>query len=152
MSTPAKITIQPLTTSDQQTWLALWQGYQAFYKTEIAASTSQITWHRLLDPDEPMFGALALVNGEAVGLVHWIFHRSSWTVGNYCYLQDLFVADHQRGGGIGRQLIEHVYATAKAANCSRVYWLTHESNDTAMQLYDRIAERSGFVQYRKRLD
>lgn len=152
MSTSAKITIHPLTTSDQQTWLALWQGYQAFYKVEIAATTSQVTWRRLLDPDEPMYGALALVDGEAVGLVHWIFHRSSWTVGNYCYLQDLFVAAHQRGGGIGRQLIEHVYAAAKAANCSRVHWLTHESNDSAMQLYDRIAERPGFVQYRKRLD
>jgi GNAT superfamily N-acetyltransferase len=84
-----------------------------------------------------------------LGLVHSIYHRSSWTTGDHCYLQDLFVADDARGGGIGRALIEHVYADAKRRGASRVYWLTHESNHNAMQLYDRIADRSPFIQYRK---
>src|SRR5690606_41353595 len=88
-------------------------------------------------------------NGRAVGMVHWIFHRSCWTAGDYCYLQDLFVAQDVRGGGHGRALIEHVYAQARAVNAARVYWLTHETNHTAMQLYDRIAERPGSLQYRK---
>ena len=69
-------------------------------------------------------------------------------VGDYCYLQDLFVAEGRRGDGVGRLLIEAVVAKARALNCSRVHWLTHETNRDAMQLYDRIAERSGFVQYR----
>ncbi len=83
--------------------------------------------------------------------MHWIFHRSTWTAGDYCYLQDLYVAPDVRGAGAGRKLIEHVYAQAAAANCARVYWLTHETNATAIQLYDRIADRSGFIQYRKTL-
>jgi len=86
-----------------------------------------------------------------VGLVHHIRHRSCWTTGDYCYLQDLFVSPALRGSGIGRKLIEHVYAEASRAGCARVYWLTHETNATAIRLYDRVAERSGFVQYRKNL-
>ncbi|RJG12807.1 GNAT family N-acetyltransferase [Pseudomonas cavernicola] len=145
------LTIRPIGQDDHAAWLPLWQGYQAFYKAEIPAGTSAVTWQRFLDPTEPMHAALAWQDERAVGLVHWIFHRSCWTPGDYCYLQDLFVGEGQRTAGIGRQLIEHVYEQAHAAGASRVHWLTHESNHTAIQLYERIAERSGFIQYRKLL-
>ncbi|MNZ66021.1 Acetyltransferase (GNAT) family protein [compost metagenome] len=145
----ADIEIRPVTADDHAAWLQLWQGYQRFYNTEINEETSAVTWQRFLDPAEPMHAALAWQDGQAVGMVHWIFHRSTWTVGDYCYLQDLFVAKGLRGGGVGRKLIEHVYAEASAHGASRVHWLTHETNATAMLLYERIAQRSGFVQYRK---
>jgi GNAT superfamily N-acetyltransferase len=103
----------------------------------------------LLDPKEPMGGALAWDGPTAVGLVHHIRHRSCWTIGDYVYLQDLFVSPDARGAGIGRKLIEHVYELARDRGCARVHWLTHETNTDAMLLYDRIAERSGFVQYRR---
>ncbi|MBP2315693.1 GNAT family N-acetyltransferase [Azospirillum soli] len=150
-TTPSAIRVRPLEAADYETWLPLWHGYQAFYKTDIPEETTRVTWNRFLNPGEPMFGALAFDGDKAVGLVHWIYHRSCWTVGDYCYLQDLFVAEGRRGGGLGRTLIEYVYDTAKAAGCSRVHWLTHETNTDAMKLYDRIADRSGFVQYRKLL-
>lgn len=141
--------IRPVRAADHAAWLPLWQGYQRFYQTEIPAEISAVTWQRFLDPGEPMFAALAWQDDVAVGLVHSIYHRSCWTMGDYCYLQDLFVAEGGRGVGVGRQLIEHVYAQAQAAGCSRVHWLTHETNLDAMQLYNRIADRSGFLQYRK---
>lgn len=143
--------LRPVTPADHAAWLSLWQGYQRFYDTEIATQTSKVTWQRFLDPDEPMHAVLAWQGEQAVGLVHFIFHRSCWTTGDYCYLQDLFVDDRLRGAGVGRALIEQVYAEARAMGASRVHWLTHEHNTTAMQLYDRIADRSGFVQYRKLL-
>ncbi|MBU1329849.1 MAG: GNAT family N-acetyltransferase [Gammaproteobacteria bacterium] len=143
------VEIRPLEAADQAAWLPLWQGYQRFYMTEIPAEVSAVTWQRLLDADEPIHGALAWHEGKAIGLVHCLYHRSTWTVGDYCYLQDLFIDKAVRSGGVGRRLIEHVYAEARAADCARVYWLTHESNSRAMLLYERIAERSGFVQYRK---
>ncbi len=143
------ITIRAVTAADHAAWLPLWQGYQRFYNTVISEETSAITWQRFLDRSEPMNAALAWQDGVAVGLVHFIYHRSTWTVGNYCYLQDLYVEPGIRGGGIGRQLIEHVYTCAEAAGASRVHWLTHETNTDAMHLYDKIATRSGFVQYRK---
>ena len=96
-----------------------------------------------------MHAALAWHDDKAVGLVHWIFHRSCWTAGDYCYLQDLYVAEDSRGSGIGRALIEHVYAQAVAAGAARVHWLTQETNYPGRMLYDRIADRSGFIQYRK---
>ena len=146
--TAAKVEIRPLAATDHEAWLPLWRGYQAFYKVDIPAEVSAVTWSRLLDGGEPMGGALAWIDGRAVGVVHHIRHRSCWTIGDYCYLQDLYVEPQARGGGIGRRLIEYVYALAAASGMSRVHWLTHESNTDAMQLYDRIATRSGFVQYR----
>lgn len=152
MTTEPGIEIRPLRPEDHDAWLPLWRGYQAFYKTDIPAEVSAVTWARLLEPAEPMGGALAWDGGTAVGMVHHIRHRSCWTTGDYCYLQDLFAAPTVRGKGVGRKLIEHVYAVAARDGCARVYWLTHETNTTAMQLYDRIAERSGFVQYRHKPD
>jgi GNAT superfamily N-acetyltransferase len=146
--TGTPLTIKPLSPDDHEAWLPLWRGYQSFYKVDIPAEVSEVTWRRLNDPAEPMEGALAWSDVAAVGLVHHIRHRSCWTADDYCYLQDLFVAPEFRGTGVGRQLIEHVYARAREQGLNRVYWLTHASNTEAMRLYDRIARRSGFVQYR----
>lgn len=143
------LTARPLQAADHEEWRRLWRGHQAFYKAELPQEMVALTWSRLLDPDEPVHGAVAVEGGTAVGIVHWIRHRSCWTAGDYAYLQDLFVAEDRRGRGAGRKLIEHVYEAARVTGCSRVIWLTHESNDEAMQLYDRIAERTGFVQYRR---
>ena len=143
------VEIRAVESANFDIWLPLWKGYQRFYEVNIRESVTLETWARFLDPAEPMYAALAIVGEQALGLVHLIYHRSTWTTGNYCYLQDLFVADNARGSGIGRALIEHVFANARRNGAARVHWLTHESNDNAMQLYDRIVDRSGFVQYRK---
>lgn len=145
------VEIRAIADTDFDAWLLLWKGYQRFYEVEIAESVTHATWARCLDPGEPMHAALAFVDGRALGLVHAIDHRSAWTIGDYCYLQDLFVAGNARGSGIGRALIEHVCAEARRRGACRVYWTTHEANRDAMLLYDRIAERSPFVQYRKYL-
>ena len=109
MTVRIPVEIRAVSAADHVAWLPLWQGYQRFYMTEIDAATSDLTWQRFLDPSEPMFAALAWRDGEAIGLVHWIYHRSCWSTGDYCYLQDLFIGKDVRGNGIGRQLIEHVY-------------------------------------------
>ncbi len=141
--------IRPLETADFDEWLKLWKAYQHFYKAAIPENVSRASFERMLNRAEPMYGALMSHEGVAVGIVHWIFHRSNWTTGDYCYLQDLYVDEAVRGRGFGRALIEHVYGKALEAGCSRVYWLTHETNDAAMLLYNRIAERTGFIQYKK---
>lgn len=145
----SNLQIRPVGAADHAAWLPLWQGYQRFYNAEIAPEVSALTWQRFLDPTEPMFAALAWQDGVAVGLAHWILHRSCWTVSDYCYLQDLYVAETVRGGGVGRALIEQVYAAAQAHGANRVHWLTQEDNAQARQLYERIASRSGFIQYRQ---
>ena len=106
-------------------------------------------WERFLDPSEPMHALVAECDGAIVGIVHYLFHRSTSMVEPTCYLQDLFTLAAMRGHGVGRALIEAVYARAKEAGAGRVYWQTHETNRTSMQLYDRMADKSGFLVYRK---
>jgi GNAT superfamily N-acetyltransferase len=141
--------IRPVNQADFKNWLPLWKGYQLFYKADISEETTSVTWARFLDAAEPMHCAVAEVDTKLIGLVHYIAHRSCWTIGDYVYLQDLFVDTSTRGLGVGRALIEFVYAKAEESGASRVWWLTHETNTEAMLLYDRIADKSGFVQYRK---
>ena len=143
------MTVRPLAAADRAQWQPLWQGYLEFYKADVAPAVSDVTFARLTGGREPMGGFIATDGDAAVGIVHWLTHRSCWTVEDYCYLQDLFVAPRRRGGGIGRKLIEAVYDKARALGCSRVYWHTHETNTVAMKLYDGVADRPGFVQYRK---
>ncbi|MEI7444634.1 MAG: GNAT family N-acetyltransferase [Burkholderiales bacterium] len=148
---PADLVLRAVRPEDREAWMPLWLGYQRFYRVDLSQAVTDTTWSRFLDPAEPVHAALAWQAGRAVGMVHWILHRGCWSVGDYCYLNDLFAEPGVRGTGVGRALIEHVYAQAEAAGCSRVWWLTHETNATAMTLYDRIADRTGFVQYRRTL-
>jgi GNAT superfamily N-acetyltransferase len=141
--------IRPLKPDDRAGWEPLWQGYLRFYETHLAAELTDLTFARLTGGAEPMGGFVAEASGGLAGIAHWITHRSCWTAGDYCYLQDLFVAPAHRGAGTGRALIEAVSDNARRLGCSRMHWLTHETNNNAMRLYGRVAERSGFVQYRR---
>jgi GNAT superfamily N-acetyltransferase len=147
----SQMDIRRVTASDHAAWLPLWQAYLRFYNTELPEAVTQSTWQRFLDPSEPTHAALAWDGEKAVGMVHFIYHRSNWSIENSCYLQDLLVVPEQRGTGVGRQLIEFVYDTARKDGCAKVHWLTHETNATAIQLYERIAERPGYIQFRKGL-
>ena len=143
---------RPMNPTDYAAWRPLWNGYLTFYKATIDDATTDLTFRRLTGDDATMGAFLALDDsGEAIGVVHWITHRSCWTAGDYCYLQDLYVAEGHRNRGVGRALIDLVYAEAHRRGCSRVWWLTHETNTDAMALYEKVATRSGFLQYRKML-
>jgi GNAT superfamily N-acetyltransferase len=144
-----RVVIRPVREDERAAWEPLWAGYLTFYKATVPAATTDVTWQRFHDEAEPMFVLGAYVDGKLTGIVHYLFHRSTWTVGNYCYLQDLFVNAEARGHGVGRKLIEAVYETARAAGASRVHWLTQFENARAQILYDEVADRSGFMQYRK---
>ena len=141
--------IRAVREDERAQWEPLWRGYLDFYKTALPKAVYDTTWARLHSAAEPMWALGAEVDGTLKGIVHYLFHRSCWTIGDYCYLQDLFVAEDARKLGIGRALIEAVYREAKAAGASRVHWLTHETNATARALYDTLADRPGFIQYRK---
>jgi GNAT superfamily N-acetyltransferase len=147
------LTIRPVNELDYDQWLLLWEGYNVFYKrsgpTALSPVITQTTWKRFFDDNEPVFALVAESNGKLVGMAHYLFHRSTSAIQPVCYLQDLFTTDELRGKGIGRALIESVHLKAKDAGASRYYWLTHETNENARKLYDKVAERSGFIVYRK---
>ena len=150
-----RVTIRAAVKNDYSKWQPLWEGYNAFYgrvgATALSPEITQMTWSRFFDAYEPMHAMVAEEAGKLLGLVHFLYHRSTTQIAPMCYLQDLYVAEEARGKGVGRALIDAVYQLAAAAGLPRVYWQTHETNRTAMQLYDKVAEKSGFVVYRKLL-
>ena len=141
-------TIRPLRPEDEAEWRRLWTGYLAFYQTTVPEAVYASTFARLLGDDPQDFSALVAEDGgQLLGLTHFLFHRHAWKVENVCYLQDLYVDPQTRGTGLGRKLIEAVYARADAAGSPAVYWLTQEFNHEARQLYDRIAKVTPFIRY-----
>jgi GNAT superfamily N-acetyltransferase len=151
----AVVSIRFVTREDYAEWLPVWEGYNRFYGrfdgTALPEEITRTTWSRFFDAYEPVWAMVAVADGKLVGLVHYMFHRSTITIEPTCYLQDLFTAEATRGKGVGRALIEAVYAQARLAGVVNVYWRTHASNATARRLYDTVAEDSGFVVYKKRL-
>jgi len=151
ISMPNQVLVRPVQPSDFAGWLPLWEGYNAFYgrkgETALDPAITRTTWERFLDPQEPVFALVAQMHGKLVGLTHFLFHRSTTRIELTCYLQDLFTDPDERGRGVGRALIEGVYARAKSAGIQRVYWHTHETNSPGRQLYDKVAQHRGFIVY-----
>lgn len=142
------IVVRFINPGDIVQWLALWEEYQRFYKVDLSDETTKTTLARFFDPNEPVFGGVAVENDRIVGLVNYVIHRSTWSADNFCYLEDLIVLPEIRGKGIGKQLIEWVQKQAKDNQCSRLYWHTQETNKRAQKLYDWVAETPGVIEYR----
>jgi len=147
------VIVRAVVAQDFDAWSQLWDAYNAFYgregPTALPHEITRTTWSRFFDAYEPVRALVAESAGRLIGLAHYLFHRSTTQIAPSCYLQDLFTAEAERGSGVGRSLIEAVVERAASAGVARVYWQTHETNTVAMQLYDKLAERSGFVVYRK---
>ena len=146
------IQIRPLQPTDRTAWQPLWDGYNAFYDragpTALPAEITETTWSRFFDAREPVHALVAEdEQGRLLGLVHYLYHRSTTRIELTCYLQDLFTAPEARGRGVGRALIEGVYAAAREAGVKRVYWQTHTTNAAGRALYDKVAHHVGFIIY-----
>ncbi|MFH1518293.1 MAG: GNAT family N-acetyltransferase [Pseudomonadota bacterium] len=148
MPAASDLEIRPLAASDEAEWRRLWKAYLAFYETERPEDVYASSFARMLSgaPNEYR-GLIALLGGRPVGIAHYLFHRTNWEIGDTCYLQDLYADPDVRGSGIGRALIEAVYAAADAHGAASVYWTTQEFNTVARQLYDRIGTKTPFIKY-----
>jgi GNAT superfamily N-acetyltransferase len=148
---PQASSIRPIERNDYAAWRPLWDGYNAFYgrqrETALPESITEATWERFFNPTEPVHALVAVDGSSVVALAHYLFHRSTTRLHDVCYLQDLFTAPSHRGRRIGQQLIAAVYAAARAAGSSRVYWQTHLTNEAGRALYDKVAHHVGFIVY-----
>ena len=144
----AEYMVRAIRRGDRERWAPLWRAYLDFYRAQWSLEVANATWARIFDPLEPVHAVVAERDGELIGFSHYLFQRSTWLINPQCYLQDLYVGEAERGGGVGRALIGAVVAAAKDAGAARVFWNTHETNAVARRLYDAVAERSGFIQYR----
>jgi GNAT superfamily N-acetyltransferase len=145
------VCVRPERPGDKAAWLALFKGYIEFYGTSVPEDVIETLWQRMMRGEPDCHIAVVAVDDkdEPIGLAHVLFHRSTWSKGWYCYLEDLFVDPGRRKAGTGRALIEAVYAMADARGCERTYWVTQEFNTQARSLYDQVATRAPFVQYRR---
>lgn len=142
--------IRALAAPDRAAWEVLWAGYLDFYEADIATEVTERTWSRLIEPGIDPNGFCAVTGeGRIVGIVHYLYHVSTWTLGPTCYLQDLFVDPEIRGSGAGRALIEAVYRAADERGAAQVYWLTQHFNETARRLYERIGVATPFIKYNR---
>lgn len=151
MTASERFEIRPIRRTDYEAWRPLWDGYNAFYgrsgSTSLPEPITQKTWERFFDAAEPVYALVAEREGRLVGLVHYLYHRSTTRLHDICYLQDLFTVPELRGLGIGRRLIQAVYDAARDAGCSRVYWQTQVTNVPGRALYDKVAKHHGFIVY-----
>jgi len=144
----SKLAIRELQRADKSAWQALWEAYLDFYEQDLGKEVSDGLFERLLS-DGGHDGFVAVMDDRLVGFVHYLFHDSTWSEEATCYLEDLYVSANLRGGGVGRKLIEAVYAAAEAAPhaSGKVYWHTNEDNARARQLYDRVGVLTDYVKY-----
>jgi GNAT superfamily N-acetyltransferase len=140
--------VRAIERKDRAQWEPLWRAYLVFYRAQWSDEVANATFARIFDPLEPVHALVAERGGELIGFTHYLFQRSTWLLNSQCYLQDLYVEETTRGGGLGRALIAAVVDAAKEAGATRVYWNTHETNAVAQRLYDSVAMRTGFIQYR----
>ena len=143
------VVIRSLTETDRDQWEVLWKGYQEFYETNLDHVTPGL-WQRLLSdgPLEPIC-LVAEADGELLGFTHYLFHGSCWSHKQRVYLNDLFTTPNARGKGVGRALIEAVYAAADEADAETVYWLTQDFNKAGRALYDKVARLTTFIKYQR---
>ncbi len=138
--------VGPLLPGDRARWAELWRGYLRFYATELPPEIYDHTWSRLLAEDG-LHGLVARSGGDVIGITHYLFHPSCWTLTPVCYLQDLFTDPARRKQGAARALITAVADRARASGSTRLYWLTQSHNETARALYDKVARHTGFIRY-----
>ena len=145
------VRVRRLEARDKPVWLGLFRGYIEFYKATLSDEVIETTWQRLMEgqPDFHVAMVAVLADDSPIGLAHILFHRSTWSPTWYCYLEDLFVDPQQRTKGVGRALIEAVYREADSRKCTRTYWATQEFNYRARAVYDQVATKSPFIQYRR---
>ncbi|HMO09714.1 MAG TPA: GNAT family N-acetyltransferase [Paracoccaceae bacterium] len=148
---PSDLVIRPLEPADEPAWRVLWRAYLGYYETEVSDAVYATSFARMLSGQQGEFrGLIALQDGQAVGLAHYLIHRHGWKIEPVCYLQDLFTAPQTRGRGVARALIEAVYAAADAAGAPAVWWLTQEFNYRGRMLYDQVGVRTPFIRYNRR--
>ena len=146
-----RLVVRPVRRTDYDQWRPLWDGYNHFYgrsgPTALPEQITATTWERFHDPAEPICALIAEADATIVGLTHFLYHLSTTRLHDVCYLQDLYTAEHARGLGVGRRLIQAVYAVAQDQGCCRVYWQTQTTNQAGRALYDQIATHHGFIVY-----
>ena len=131
-------------------WKRLWQDYLRFYGATVSHEVTAATFDRRVRGTNGLAGFVDEdEGGNLIGLAHVVFHPSTWSVDDYCYLEDLFVLRSARGTSTSSDLLSAVFDEADRRGANRTYWETQEYNGAARSLYDQVAHRTSFVIYER---
>ena len=141
--------VRCLESRDRMVWQELFSQYNRFYRAVVPDDVRDLNFGRLCEGDV-LVGIVAVDEADRpIGLMHLVFHPSTWSAGNYCYIEDLFVERVRRGGNVAHALFTEAYRIADERGVERVYWLTQEFNAPARSLYDTIGRRTSFIVYQR---
>lgn len=134
--------IRPLQSDDFPDWLPLWDGNnQGERKTDVTTET----WARLSDSEFPVHGLCAEIDGEMVGLIHYVLHYTTGSIAPICYMQDVYVDPKHRQKGIARAMVKALSKIAAQEKWGRMYWLAEAKNEAAQKLYRDIGVKLDFT-------
>ncbi len=134
-----------MTESDRAGWEALARAKDAYFEVQRGDDDYERAWRRLLD-DEQVRGVAARLDGQMVGIAHYVFHASVW-YSRKCYLADLFVDAEARRRGVATAVIQWVAQDAEDHDFPGLYWNTLE-DAPARALYDKVGKfQEGLIHY-----
>jgi len=105
-------------------------------------------WAWILDPQHPVEAIVAERAGALVGFTIFRPFYRTLDANEACYLDDIYVAQAERGTGLARQLIERVVEVARERGWTHVRWVTTNGNRRARGLYEKVAKPRDLLTYR----
>ncbi len=149
----AETRVEPIAHEQLDALLPLIAAYQRFYEVErIDDERNRAFLGRFLAPSDDGMLLGAWRDGELAGYACLYWHFSSLVPAETVLMNDLYVAEAQRGEGIGRALIEASATIARERGAHQLEWVTSPDNRTARRLYDTLgAESEPSIEYELRL-
>lgn len=150
--TTTPIRVVPLAARHRDAWETLYAGYAAFYRVTQTPEMRATVWGWIMDPAHEVNAFVAEdAAGRAVGLAHYRPFARPLAAGTGGFLDDLFVAPEARGARVAEALIEAVTEEGRRRGWSVIRWITADDNYRARTTYDRIATRTMWVTYDRKI-
>jgi GNAT superfamily N-acetyltransferase len=146
------IRIGPPAAQHRADWDRLYEGYAAFYRVAQTAEMRATVWGWIMDPAHAVKAFVAEdADGRAVGLAHYRPFARPLAASTGGFLDDLFVDPALRGRRVADALIEAVAAEGRARGWTVIRWITADDNYRGRGVYDRLATRTMWITYDKKL-
>lgn len=146
------VTVIPLATEHREAWERLYAGYAAFYRVTQTPEMRARVWGWIMDPAHEVKAFVAVDgDGKPLGLAHYRPFARPLSASTGGFLDDLFVDPEARGQRVADALIEAVAAEGRARGWSVIRWITADDNYRGRGVYDRLATRTMWITYDKKL-
>lgn len=137
---------------DFEAWIEHYRNYASAVGDTIDAEIAGRVWSWLLDPNHPLEARLALEAQRVAGFMHFRPFPRTLHGNEACFLDDLWVAETDRGSGLAEQLLAELRVIAAQRGWTHVRWVTARDNSRAQRVYNRVAHDMQLLTYWMNLD